>query len=126
MNKDFIDKLAPFEWFEYYSDDATQEGKNPSISLMLEAGYKEEIFITRVDDGFEAGGYGWAALAEVFLNEKMPELKKDIRFDPEGSMFCVYSNNIEAITKFALGLRKMFDNDELMEDLLSRASDEWL
>ena len=129
MNADFIDKLTPFGWVEHKEcDDNGEEidDKISSVSLLLQAGYKDEIFETREDEGFEAGGYGWAALAEVFLNEKMPELKDEINFDPEAGMFCAYSSNIEAMKKFALGLRSMFDDDEMMKDLLSRANDEWL
>jgi len=129
MNKDFIDKLAPFGWVEHKELDENgkeRSGKITSVSFILSDGYKDEVFQTRADDGFECGGYGWAALADVFLSERMPELKEDIEFDPEAGMFCVYSSNIEALKKFALGMREMFDDNELMIDLLSRATDEWL
>lgn len=116
MDNNFENMLSPLKWHEH--DD--------HVSLRLEAGEKEEIFEIRADEGFEAGGYGWEALARVFLDEKMPELKEDINFDSEGSSFGAYSCNIEAMKKFALGIRAMFDDDELMKDLLSRASDEFL
>ena len=129
MNKDFTDRLAPFGWVEHRKLD--ENGKEcsddvTSVSLILSDGYKDEVFQTRADEGFECGGYGWAALAEVFLNEKMPEIREDIKFDPEAGMFCAYSSNMEAIRKFAIGMREMFNDDDLMKDLLSRASDEWL
>ena len=40
------------------------------------------------------------------IGEKMPELSKAIDFDPEGSMFCAYSSKVEALARFALGLKE--------------------
>ena len=36
----------------------------------------------------------------------MPELSKAIDFDPEGSMFCAYSFKVDALVRFALGLKE--------------------
>ncbi|MDR1625282.1 MAG: immunity 51 family protein, partial [Spirochaetia bacterium] len=79
---DFEEKIKPFFWVEHDSG---------SVSLCLNVGsYKTEIFDSRTDEGFEGNGYDWGSLALVFLNEKMPEFKGVIDFDPEGSMFCAY------------------------------------
>jgi len=112
MNEEFVNKLKPFFWVETCN----------SFSLCLGVGgFKDGIFESRADEGFEGNGYDWGSLAHVFLNEIMPELKKDIGFDPEGSMFCVYSKNEDALQKFALGFRAMCDDDKKMLDLFSRA-----
>jgi hypothetical protein len=112
VNGDFQKNLSPFFWVEH-------EG---SVSLCLNIdGFKDEIFQSRADEGFEGGGYDWASLAQVFLNEKMPELKNEISFDPEASMFSAYSKNAEALQKFSTGFRAMCDDDKLMSDLFTRA-----
>ena len=51
----------------------------------------------------------------------MPELSESIDFDPEGSMFCAYSSNIDALATFALGFKEFCDDSESMLDLFSRA-----
>ncbi|MDR0524337.1 MAG: immunity 51 family protein [Spirochaetaceae bacterium] len=108
----FKEKIRPFFWSEYKG----------SFSFCLDVGsYKNEIFETRSSEGFEGNGYNWEALASVFLNEKMPELKEDIHFDPEASMFCAYSKNKRAMEKFALGFKEACENDVLIKDLFSRA-----
>jgi hypothetical protein len=108
----FEEKIKPFFWSEH----------NGSFSLCLDVGsYKNEIFEARSDEEFEGNGYDWGALALVFLNEKMPELKGDINFDPEASMFCTYSKNKTAMEKFAVGFKDACENDVLIKDLFSRA-----
>ena len=112
MKEEFKKKIEPFFWVEH-------EG---SVSLCHSVGgFKDEVFESRAEEGFEGGGYDWGSLAQVFLDEKMPELKNEIQFDPEGSMFCAYSKNTEALQKFALGFRAMCDDDVVMNDLFSRA-----
>ena len=77
----------------------------------------------RADEGFEGSGCDWEQLAIVFLNEKKPELKGEIGFDSEASMFCTYaknSENVDNFKKFALNFRVMCDNNEMMKDLFSR------
>jgi len=112
LTKEFNEQIKPFFWVEH----------EKSNSLCLTVGeFKDEIFLSREDEGFEGNGYDWGSLALVFIDEKMPELKSDIKFDPEGSMFCVYSENAEALKKFAVEFRAMCENDSLMRDLFSRA-----
>lgn len=93
---------------------------NSSVTLNV-GDYKAEIFAERADEGFEGSGYDWASLAAVFLAEKMPALEGDIRFDPEGSMFCAYSKNKDALEKFAVAFHSMCENEAQMRELFSRA-----
>ena len=51
----------------------------------------------------------------------MPELSDAINFDPEGSMFCAYSSNVDALVRFAFGLKEFCDDIDTMKDLFSRA-----
>lgn len=64
--------------------------------------YRQEVFDTREEEGFEGNGYDWASLD---LEEKMPELSDAIDFDPEGSLFCAYSSKVDALSRFALGFK---------------------
>ena len=109
----FEEKIKPFFWVEHESG---------SVSLCLSVGdYKKEVFEARSDEGFEGNGYDWGSLASVFLNEKMPELKKAIGLDPEASMFCAYSTDKEALKKFATEFKDACENEPLINDLFSRA-----
>ncbi len=93
-----------------------------SVSLILNVGeYKNHIFLEREDDGFEGNGYDWTSLAEVFIEEKLPEFEGYILFDPEGSMFCAYSEYPEALQQFAFLFYKVCEDENQMRDLLSRA-----
>ncbi|WP_338019681.1 Imm51 family immunity protein [Paenibacillus piscarius] len=98
------------------------EQDNGGKSVILNAGsYKSEVFAAREDEGFEGGGYDWASLAAVFLEERMPELAQLIRFDPEADMFCAYSSDGDALVKFATAFKRACEDDELIRDLFSRA-----
>ncbi|GGH62879.1 hypothetical protein GCM10008014_39750 [Paenibacillus silvae] len=93
-----------------------------SYSVILNAGsYLQDVFDTRADEGFEGGGYDWASLAAVFLEEKMPHLTSVIRFDPEADMFCAYTNDKEALITFILGFKQACEQHDLIIDLFSRA-----
>ncbi len=107
----FKKEIEPFIWCQH-------EG---SFSVILEAGvYKNEIFESRADEGFEGGGYDWGSLAQVFLDEKASHLSS-IKFDPEGSMFCVYSSNKEELKEFIVGFKNACEDNNLILDLFSRA-----
>ncbi len=107
------EKLKPFIWIEHESG---------STSVILNVGtYKNEVFETRAEEGFEGNGYDWGSLAAVFLQERMPQLADVIHFDPEGSMFCAYSKDREALKQFAIEFRDACEDDALIQDLFSRA-----
>lgn len=112
MNFNIIDNIRPFFWVSH-------ENHN---SVCLDANtYKQEIFNSREEDGFEGNGYDWTSLAKVFLDEQKPELKKDIRFDPEAGMFCAYSSNENALKDFIISFKDTCENDQIILDLFSRA-----
>lgn len=91
-------------------------------SLLLNVGdYKTEVFEAREEEGFEGNGYDWNSLAQVYLQEKVPHLAGELGFDPEGSMFCAYSKNLEALAEFARGFHSACEDDVLIRDLFSRA-----
>ena len=92
------------------------------MSVILPVGsYLTELFASRADEGFEGSGYDWTSLAFVYLAEQMPDLEGIVRFDPEGSMFCAYSSDREALQAFAVGFKQACENEALIRDLFSRA-----
>lgn len=107
------ERIKPFQLIEHDSG---------NVSMILDVGtYKDEVFQTRADEGFEGNGYDWGSLAVVFLEERMPQLAGIVRFDPEGSMFCAYSDNREALQSFAIGFKDACEDDVGIRDLFSRA-----
>ena len=104
--------INPFFWVEHSN----------SSSVCLDVGaYKQEIFDTRADEGFEGSGYDWASLADVFIKEKRADLVDIIRFDPEGGMFCAYSSDTEKLKDFILSFKKACEDEAVIKDLFSRA-----
>lgn len=108
----FKEKITPFFWVEH----------DKSFSVCLDAGtYKQEIFDSRLDEGFEGSGYDWGSLAQIFLEEKRPDLSDSIRFDPEGGMFCAYSSDGDKLKDFILDFKTACENKDIIMDLFSRA-----
>ena len=112
------EKIAPFNLLVY---DENPQNVRGSLIYYPDGEYRQEVFDTREEEGFEGNGYDWASLALVFLEEKMSELSDAIDFDPEGSMFCAYSSKVDALSRFALGFKEFCDDIEAMKDLFSRA-----
>lgn len=101
----FAAAIEPFFWVEHES----------TISVCLTVGeYKTEIFQSREDEGFEGNGYDWESLARFFIDEQVPELSESIDFDSEGSMFCAYSSDKEALRKFILQFKEACENKKLI------------
>ena len=108
----FKEQIKPFFWVEH----------KKSVSVCLNVGeYKDEVFQTRENEGFEGNGYDWVSLARVFLDELKPELVDLVRFDPEADMFCIYSDNKDALKAFITSFKNTCENETLIQDLFSRA-----
>lgn len=104
--------ITPFVWVE----------RKESVSVCLLVGeYKNELFKSREKEGFTGTGYDWEALARVYLEEQKPQLDGIINFDSEGSMYCAYSSNSEALKEFSIGFKQACKNETLIMDLFSRA-----
>ena len=112
------EKISPFNLLIYDED---PQNVRRSLIYYPDGEYRQKVFDTREEEGFEGNGYDWASLALVFLEEKMPELSDAIDFDPEGSMFCAYSSKVDALSRFAQGFKEFCDDIEAMKDLFSRA-----
>ena len=95
ITESFKQDIAPFFWVDH----------DESASVCLEVGtYLQDIFDTRADEGFEGSGYDWGSLAQVFLDEKCPQLKDSVDFDPEGikQPWLSLSNNLNKLVKIGL------------------------
>lgn len=111
-NKKISKLIAPFFWVDHENN----------FSVCLNVGeYKAKLFQNREEEGFEGNGYDWTSIAKVFLEEEMPELQGVIKFDPEAGMFCAYSSNEEYLKNFAIKFKDACENDQLIQDLFSRA-----
>ena len=107
----FEEQIKPFFWVEHES----------TVSVCLNVGeYKTEIFQSREEEGFEGNGYDWESLARVFIEEQAPNFVESVDFDSEGSMFCAYSEDKEALKEFILQFKKVCENEVLIMDLFSR------
>lgn len=112
FTEQFEKEITPFFWVEH----------EESASVCLYVGeYLQEVFDTRAEEGFEGNGYDWGSLAQVFLDEKCPDLQEKIGFDPEGSMFCAYSRDKEVLADFILRFKKACEDKPLILDLFSKA-----
>ena len=81
---------------------------------------KQHIFQERSEDGWTGNGYDWASLAKVVLQERASHLLDEVGFDAQESMFEAYGD-ASTIAEFALILKNVYDDDELLRDCLSRA-----
>lgn len=109
MSEDLKKQILPFVWVEH----------EEKASVVLDAnGYLQEVFDAQ---GFEGSGYDWEGLAKVFLDEECSDLSERIDFDSEAGMFCVFSEDTEALQEFICSFKEACEDRPLIQDLLSRA-----
>jgi Immunity protein 51 len=71
-------------------------------------------------DGWLGNGYDWTSIARVVVDERLPDLRKDLVFDPEAGMF-VAIGPVEAIKRLGEEMKRVFDDEASIRDLLGRA-----
>lgn len=114
MIMSFEEQIKPFGWYE--------GEEQASLTLDTAIAYLEDVFAKRSEEGFLGNGYDWESLAAVFLEEKCdPNLAEKLEFDSEAGMFCIYSNDKEALKEFAFAFHQACQDPVLIEDLFSRA-----
>lgn len=116
--EEFNKHLEPFKLMVF--DEGTEDVW-ATLVLWLNEDYKQNVFDTRLEEGFVGNGYDWNSLAIVFLEEKMPELMEVLSFDSEAGLFSIGSEDVEAVKKFAIGFKALCDDESEMVDLFSRA-----
>jgi len=112
---DFVNQIAPFSWMEH--DDGSA-----SVALYTSEKYKAKLFKTRKKEGFTGTGYDWESLAQVFIQEKLPDLQQIIEFDSEHLMFCAFSSELDALKNFIISFKEVCENDRLIADIFSRTA----
>jgi len=117
VGKNFENQIVPFYWVAH----------DTSFSLCHSVSeFRDEIFASAPDHDYftvKGGGYDWEFLAQLFIDEHMPELRKDIYFDSESGMFCAYSENAESLQHFALEFRKTFDDEKMIQQMTKQFDD---
>ena len=116
--EEFNKHLEPFKLMVF--DEGTEDVW-ATLVLWLNEDYKQNVFDTRLEEGFVGNGYDWNSLANVFLEENMPELMEVLSFDSEEGLFSIGSEDVEAVKKFAIGFKALCDDESEMVDLFSRA-----
>ena len=111
-------QLEPFKLMVF---DEETEDVWATLVLWLSEDYKQNVFDTRQEEGFVGNGYDWNSLANVFLEENIPELMEVLSFDSEEGLFSIGSEDVEAVKKFAIGFKVLCDDESEMVDLFSRA-----
>lgn len=109
---DFENKILPFTLMSFE--------ESSSLCLYANHKYKNNIFKLRKNDGFKGNGYDWELFAKVVLNERLVEYNDVIKFDSEGGMFCAYSTNLKALEEFAIILKDICENENIMKDIFTR------
>lgn len=95
--------------------------KQEKAVYLLDLTYKQEIFLSRKDEGFEGSGYDKTSLAKVFLKEKMPKALDYISFTPEKNVYCVRAG-LKTVLDFSLAFKQTYKNETFMLYLFSRVT----
>src|ERR1700690_2560945 len=96
-------------------------GENPSLIISdKDMVLRSPIFEERENEGWNGNGYDWTSVARVILDEKLPELKGKLEFDPEAGMFCAIGST-ESLKRLGEEMKKGFDDEGLLRDILGRA-----
>jgi hypothetical protein len=70
--------------------------------------------------GWLGSGYDWASIARVVVQERLPDLMDDLIFHPEAGMF-VATGSIEAVKRLGEEMKKVFDDEASIRDILGHA-----
>jgi hypothetical protein len=67
--------------------------------------------------GLQGGGYTWHGMVVHMLEEQDPESLEALDFDPEASMFCALSDDLDALRSVADILRQL-ETRELVAQII--------
>ena len=80
---------------------------------------------TFVECGYEGGGYDWEAVARQIIRSHAPHLAERVNFDPEGSMFCAYGQDKEALEELGVLMRDTFNDKDALSTAIKEADPDW-
>jgi hypothetical protein len=112
MNTSDKSTYAPFILFT---------GDNPSLIMSdKDMVNRSAVFEERGNEGWNGNGYDWTSIARVILDEKLPDIKDLLEFDPEAGMFCAIGP-MESLKRLGAEMKQAFDDEDLLRDVLGRA-----
>lgn len=78
----------------------------------------DDIFTRK---GLQGGGYSWHGMVVHLLEEHAPEALDALDFDPEASMFCALSDDLEALKAVARMLKKL-EERSVVKDIVEHVN----
>ncbi len=106
------DKIRPFTITDY--------GSGAMLTLYSVEDYKQELFDTRVDEGFTGSAEDWQRLAQLFISENMPELLEDIQFEADADILTIYADDTIRLESLAIQFKNALDNDDYIYPLFKQ------
>ena len=95
--------------------------EHPSLILSdRDMSLRFEIFDERKDEGWMGNGYDWTSIAQIVMEEKLPDVEETVEFDAEAGMFSAIGP-LYALERLGAEMKKVFDDENLLRDVLSRA-----
>lgn len=77
-----------------------------------------EVFEEMGQDG---GGYGWHGVVDALVRMKAPKLKKKLQYDPEASLFVVFSKDRAALEQVAALMREALADPAVLREAIENA-----
>lgn len=74
------------------------------------------------DMGYMGGGYTWHGIIESMIRTRYPHYSKDISYDPESSLFCANSSNLDALQCVADCIRRALSDTAVLEEAIRNAN----
>ncbi len=71
--------------------------------------------------GHEGGGYDWQGVVDALVRLRAPKLRRKLNYDPEGSMFAVWSKDGDAILRVAELIRAAVQDHDLLREAIRKA-----
>lgn len=81
----------------------------------------EETRSVLEDEGFMAGGYTWHGIIEYMIRIKYPQYYNEISYDPESSMFCARSSNLDALNCIVQCIRSAIAEPDTLRNAIDNA-----
>lgn len=113
MNQQAVNPYAPFSLIGDESYDAV-------MLTDTEMRDRLDIFAERGHEGWAGNGYDWTSIARVLVLERFPQHRDALSYDPEAGMFFMRGPR-EVLEEVAVELARVYDNEQDLRDLLSRA-----
>ncbi len=73
--------------------------------------------------GFMGGGYTWHGIVEALIRTQHADYVDDIIYDPESSMFCARSSNLDALHCVADCIRNALADSDVLQKAIGNADD---